>query len=399
MNNHNPYPNFNPTHIICHYAEIGLKGDNRSYFEKKLKQNIQHIIKWRSPGSIESIRRLRGRFLITLTEHGQKNIHQISEHLENVFGLAYFAPALKVDDTYESIISNSLEMMKNMEFDSFRVTARKSNSPLSFSAQKMNEDVGAAIVTKLNKTVNLSYPEATCFIDMIQEGTFIYQKRISGPGGLPVGVSGKVAVMLSGGIDSPVAAYYALKRGARPIYIHFHSVPHVSPASIEKVKETVEVLSKYQPGAKLYSVEFAPIQDEIYAKSDPKLLVILYRRFMIRIAEILARDEGAKVLYTGEAVGQVASQTIENISVVEESSCLPIFRPLIGFDKEEIISIARKIGTYDISIRPHQDCCTLFVPKHPATKARLTDVLLSEKELDTDKLITTAVDTAEVFLY
>ena len=399
MNIPNSYTNFNPTHIICHYAEIGLKGDNRSYFEKKLKQNIHNIIKWKNPGSFESIRRLRGRFLITLTEVGQKNIHEISEHLSNVFGLAYFAPALKVKSDYDSIVSTSLEMMEYLEFESFRVTARKSNSSLPFSAQKMNEDVGAAIVTEFNKKVNLSYPEATCFIDMIQEGTFIYPQRISGQGGLPVGVSGKVAVMLSGGIDSPVAAYYALKRGTKPIYVHFHSVPHVSPASIEKVKETVEVLSKYQPGAKLYSVEFAPIQDEIYAKSDPKLLVILYRRFMIRIAEILARNEGAKVLYTGEAVGQVASQTIENISVVEESACLPIFRPLIGFDKEDIISVARKIGTYDISIRPHQDCCTLFVPKHPATKARLTDVLLAEKELKTDELINAAVETAEVSVY
>jgi len=388
-----------PTHILCHYAEIGLKGDNRSFFEKRLKNNIQFHLKKECPDSYHSIKRLRGRFLITLTESGQKNINTMIDTLSNVFGLAYFAPSLKIPSDHDSILSNSVKMMQNMSFDSFRVTARKSNSPLPFSAQTINEDVGAAIVIQLEKKVNLSYPEATCFIDMLTEGTFIYPKRYSAQGGLPVGVSGKVVVMLSGGIDSPVAAYYALKRGTRPIYVHFHSVPHVSPASIEKVKEMVQILSKYQPGSILYSVEFAPIQDEIYTNANPKLLVLLYRRYMLRIAEQIALTEKAKAIYTGEALGQVASQTIENITVVEESSSLPIFRPLIGFDKEEIISVARKIGTYDISIRPHQDCCTLFIPKHPATKANLKDVLTSEENLSTEDLISKAIDSSEVSFY
>ncbi len=390
---------FTPSHILCHYAEIGLKGDNRSYFEKKLKHNIQLQLKNNCHDSVQSIERLRGRFLITLSASGQKNIRRVTDTLSNVFGLAYFAPALNIESDYDTIISASVKMMRKIDFTQFRVTARNSSSPLRYSAQTMNEDVGAAIVTHLDKKVNLNYPEATCYIDMLQNGTFIYPKRFPGQGGLPVGVSGKVAVMLSGGIDSPVAAYYAMKRGTNPIYIHFHSVPHVSPASIEKVKDTVQVLSAFQPNTKLYSVEFAPIQDEIYSKSDPKLLVILYRRYMIRIAETIAKKENAKVLYTGEAVGQVASQTIENITVVEEASTLPIFRPLIGFDKEEIITTARKIGTYDISIRPHQDCCTLFVPKHPATKAKLHYILAAEEVLDTDNLIQNAVDSSVVDLY
>lgn len=395
----NPYSNFTPTHILCHYSEIGLKGDNRSYFEKKLKLNIQTQLKIACPGSIESLKRLRGRFLLTLSESGQKNIESVVTTLSNVFGLAYFAPTLEVKSDYGSILESSVEMMSKLDFTSFRVTARNSSSPLHFGAQKMNEDVGAAIVIRLDKKVSLNFPDVTCYIDMLQTGTFIYPKRYPGQGGLPVGVSSKVIVMLSGGIDSPVAAYYAMKRGANPIYVHFHSVPHVSPASIEKVKDTVKVLSKYQPGAKLYSVEFAPIQDEIYSKSNPKLLVILYRRYMIRIAELVAKNENAQVIYTGEALGQVASQTIENISVVEDASSLPIFRPLIGFDKEEIIAMARKIGTYDISIRPHQDCCTLFVPKHPATKAYLPAVLTAEDILDTDELVQDAVKSSTVDHY
>ena len=382
-----------PTHIICHYAEIGLKGKNRIFFEKKLKENIKNAL---NPDSFVNIQRLRGRFLIELTKSGQESISQIKDILVNIFGLAYFAFAYESESDIETIKSDSLELMKRLEFDTFRVTARRIDSRFPFTSQELNEDVGEVIFEKMDKSVNLKYPDATCFIDVLDEGTFLFTEKIQSAKGLPVGVSGTAIVMLSGGIDSPVAAYYAMKRGMRVIYVHFHSVPLVSEASVEKVRDTVAILKKYQPRSKLYLMKFAAIQQQIMVDCNEKLRVVLYRRYMMKIAEKVAELEYAKAIYTGEALGQVASQTIENITVVEESVYLPIMRPLIGFDKLEIIEKAQEIGTYEISILPHEDCCTLYVPKHPATKARLIDVQKNEASLDSNTLIEESLKTAEV---
>ncbi|MCK4903807.1 MAG: tRNA 4-thiouridine(8) synthase ThiI [Candidatus Marinimicrobia bacterium] len=385
-----------PTHIICHYSEIGLKGKNRIFFERKLKENIKHALNASIPDSFVTIQRLRGRFLIKLTQYGQASTSQIKEILINIFGLAYFAFAYESEPDLDIIKLDSLDLLKRLEFSTFRVTARRIDSNFPYTSQELNEEVGAEILKKLDKIVNLKYPEATCFIDVLDEGTFLFSEKIQSAKGLPIGVSGTVIVMLSGGIDSPVAAYYAMKRGMHVIYIHFHSVPLVSEASVEKVRDTVAILKKYQPRSKLYLIKFAPIQQQIMVDCYEKLRVILYRRYMMKIAEKIAEIEKAKALYTGEALGQVASQTIENITVVEESVKLPIMRPLIGFDKLEIISKAQDIGTYAISILPHEDCCTLYVPKHPATKARLIDVLKNEANLDSDNLINEALDTSEI---
>jgi len=382
-----------PTHIICHYAEIGLKGKNRNFFEKKLKENIKNAL---NPDYFLTIKRLRGRFLIELTESGQKSTQQIKEILINIFGLAYFAFAYESQSDIDIIKSDSLELMNRLEFETFRVTARRIDSRFPYTSQKLNEDVGEVIFEKMNKSVNLKYPEATCFIDVLDEGTFLFTEKIQSAKGLPIGVSGTAIVMLSGGIDSPVAAYYAMKRGMRVIYVHFHSVPLVSEASVEKVRDTVAILKKYQPRSKLYLMEFAAIQQQILVDCNEKLRVVLYRRYMMKIAEKVAELEYTSAIYTGEALGQVASQTIENITVVEESVKLPIMRPLIGFDKLEIIEKAQEIGTYDISILPHEDCCTLYVPKHPATKARLIDIQKNEASLDSESLINDSLETAKI---
>ena len=382
-----------PTHIICHYSEIGLKGKNRIFFEKKLIENIKYAL---NPDSIVNIQRLRGRFLIELTGFGQQFISDIKEILINIFGLAYFAFAFESKPDLDIIKSDSLELMKRLEFDTFRVTARRIDSKFQYTSQQLNEEVGAEIFEKLVKKVNLKFPEATCFIDVLDEGTFLFTEKIPSAKGLPIGVSGKAIVMLSGGIDSPVAAYYAMKRGMRVIYVHFHSVPLVSEASVEKVRNTVAILKKYQPKSKLYLMKFSAIQQQIMVDCNEKLRVVLYRRYMMKIAEKVAELENATAIYTGEALGQVASQTIENITVVEESVNLPIMRPLIGFDKLEIIAKAIEIGTYEISILPYEDCCTLYVPKHPATKARLIDVQQNEASLDSNALIEESLKTAEV---
>jgi len=385
-----------PTHIICHYSEIGLKGKNRNFFEKKLKENIKISLDSHVPDSFVSIKRLRGRFLIKLTETGQNSTSPIKEILINIFGLAYFAFAFESAPDMNVIKSDSLELMKRLEFNTFRVTARRIDLRFPYTSQQLNEDVGEVIFEKLNKGVNLKYPEATCFIDVLDEGTFLFTEKIQSAKGLPIGVSGTAVVMLSGGIDSPVAAYYAMKRGMLVIYVHFHSVPLVSEASVEKVRDTVSILKKYQPKSKLYLMKFAAIQQQIMVDCNEKLRVVLYRRYMMKITEKVAELENAKAIYTGEALGQVASQTIENITVVEESVDLPIMRPLIGFDKLDIIAKAQEIGTYEISILPHEDCCTLYVPKHPATKARLIDIQKNEASLDSDTLIEESLNTAEI---
>jgi len=383
------------TYLICHYSEIGLKGKNRSYFENKLKNNIRQSFKHFLPETIKNAVKRDARFIFELTDKGASNIDQMEIILKRQFGLAYFAFAVKVQADMEIIKETAIELLKNEPFTTFRVTTRKTNSTFPFTKQNVNEELGAEILIKLDKKVNLSFPETTCFVDILGMDAFIYIKKIQGPGGLPVGVSGKVAVMLSGGIDSPVAAYQMMKRGANPFYVHFHSVPYVSEASVEKVKELARKLRLYQPITKLYLVKFAPIQDEIVLHCEPKYRILLYRRFMMRITEEIARVEKAGALVTGESLGQVASQTMENMVCVQQSVNSLIFRPLVGMDKQEIISWARLADTYETSIQPHQDCCTLFIPDNPATKARISDLVNAESALNIETLVKEAVESAE----
>lgn len=379
--------------VLFHYDEIGLKGGNRSYFENKMKQNIKAAI---PKGSFTSLRTVQGRLVGKLSERGQKHISGILSNMENIFGLAYCAPASRCPQNTDAICDQAFALLKEEEFSTFRITARRSGSDIPFSTQKMNEDVGAFIVDKLKKKVKLKNPDVTCFIDMFHKNAYLYIEKTQGPGGLPVGVSGNAMCMLSGGIDSPLAAFYAMKRGARISLVHFHSIPYTNSASVDKVREITEVLGKYQNGIQLYTVPLGPIQKRIRTETDEKFRVLLYRRFMIRIAEALAKKEKAKAVYTGEVLGQVASQTLENMAVVEAAASLPMLRPLIGLDKREIVDKAKHIGTFEISIQPDQDCCSLFVPKHPATKARINDVEKEEAKLDVDSLVQEAIAGADV---
>jgi thiamine biosynthesis protein ThiI len=331
-----------------------------------------------------------------LNDHGQNEIESITAVLKNVCGLVYFAPAIKTVQDMETITKLAEKIMTSGEYATFRVTARRTDKDFPISAQKINEDVGAAILAVTGKKVNLSNPEKTCFIDVVDKRAFLYTERIHGPGGLPVGVSGKVLSLLSGGIDSPVAAYYVMKRGAAVSFVHFHSVPYTNEASIEKVREMIEKLQVFQQKITLFLVELASIQKEVMVLTAEKYRIILYRRFMVRIAEALAKKQRTGALLTGDSLGQVASQTLENMSVIEEAISMPLLRPLIGFDKLEIINKARAIDTYDISILPDQDCCALFVPKHPATKARLKDILSEEKKLKVDEMVQRAVANIKI---
>ena len=382
--------------ILCHYGEIGLKGKNRGFFEKKLQENIRKALNRFAPDTFKSIGRMYGRLIIRLNDHGQNEIESITAVLKNVCGLVYFAPAIKTVQDMETITKLAEKIMTSGKYATFRVTARRTDKDFPISAQKINEDVGAAILAVTGKKVNLSNPEKICFIDVVDKRAFLYTERIHGQGGLPVGVSGKVLSLLSGGIDSPVAAYYAMKRGAAVSFVHFHSVPYTNEASIEKVREMIEKLQVFQQKITLFLVELASIQKEVMVLTAEKYRIILYRRFMVRIAEALAKKQRTGALLTGDSLGQVASQTLENMSVIEEAISMPLLRPLIGFDKLEIINKARAIDTYDISILPDQDCCALFVPKHPATKARLKDIFIEEEKLNVDDLVQEAVANIKI---
>ncbi|MFC1550484.1 tRNA uracil 4-sulfurtransferase ThiI [Candidatus Neomarinimicrobiota bacterium] len=387
------------SYILCHYSEIGLKGKNRSFFENKLIDNLRVTLERLNPNLVKSIDHPRGRIIIELNPDYEEFYSTIAPSLKCVFGLSYFAFATRTDSKIESIKAQLRKLMQNDIFETFRITARRSNSNYPHSSHRLNEILGEFVINEFDIKVNLNDPQINCYVDIVDNNAFIYTKRIYCSGGLPVGSSGKAIILLSGGIDSPVAAYYALKRGCKCIYVHFHSVPHVTEASIDKVRQIVSILSKYQRTSKLYLVEFAGLQDEIMLSCNPKYRVLHYRRYMIKIANAIAQREKVKVLYTGESLGQVASQTLENISVVEEASQIPVLRPLIGFDKQEIINIAKTIETYETSILPHEDCCTLYIPKHPATKARIDDVLLSEKNINDKDQIERIILTATIEKY
>ena len=383
------------THILCHYAEIAIKGANRKLFEKQLQTNIKYNLKQSCPNCVVKTQRQRGRIVISLSDVGMENLQKIEEILKEIFGLAYFAFATRVEADLETMNTIAVEMLSEIEFDSFRVTARRADNRFPFGRQQLNEKIGAHIVETMKKDVNLGFPDVTCFVDVLEDGAYFYTERIASSGGLPVGSSGKTLLMLSGGIDSPVAAYYTLKRGTEIVALHFHSVPLTNRASIEKAEETAELLRRYQRKIKLILVELAPIQEQITVKSPEKYRIVLYRRFMFRIAEEIAKLENAHAIITGESLGQVASHTVENMAVIEDVTKIPILRPLIGFDKQEIVNVATRIGTYDISIQPDQDCCSLFVPKHPVTKAKLFEAQRAEEELEVENQVKIAVENRE----
>jgi thiamine biosynthesis protein ThiI len=382
-----------PTHILCHYGEIGTKGKNRRQFERKLKDNMKAGLKAACPGSYAEIRTVRGRIVIELSKIGRESLDSMKEVLRNTFGLVYFAPATRMEQKKEILEAAALELVKTLPGESFRITTRRSDPNIPLSTQKMNEEIGAAVVEKFGKKVNLTQPDVNCHIDLVEDSAFVYAHRIDGFGGLPVGMGGKVLSMISGGIDSPVATWQMMKRGAFINYLHFHSVPYTSDASIKKVLDVIKVFQKHQLRATLFLAELAPIQEEVIEKCHEKYRIILYRRFMFRIAEALAKREGAHAVITGESLGQVASQTIENMETIEAVTSMPILRPLVGMDKQEIVNKSKEIGTYDISILPDEDCCAYFQPKQPATKATVEQLQKAEENLDVEALVEGALDS------
>ncbi len=393
-------------HIIIHYNEIALKGGNRKYFETILVQNIRDFLQRDFPQMEFETKNLFGRILVsTPTSIDTETENKITGILKLVFGIANFSFAWNFSRDLEEIQKNIWEIVKKEKLEkklkTFRISTRRSDKNFPFTSNQINQQIGSYIFLKLEKKfpkikVSLKNQDLNCFIEITEKTSFVYFKKIKGSGGIPVSASGKALALLSGGIDSPVAAHFGMKRGVKIDFIHFHSMPFVSPASVEKVKKLAKITAKFQLNSKIFLIPFGEIQKEIVINVPEKLRVIFYRRLMFQIAESLAKKERYLALYTGESVAQVASQTLENINAINESVQIPILRPLIGFDKEEIIAKAQEIGTFKTSILPHEDCCTRFVPKHPETRANLFQIKDIEKNLSISKYVISALQKMEI---
>jgi thiamine biosynthesis protein ThiI len=375
--------------ILIHYHEINLKGNNRAWFEAHLQRHIVSLLKGLA---YDSIQRYAGRLLISLVPDSPAE--EITRRLKMVFGIANFAVAHEVAAEMEAIQSGLAELIPEVDFRSFKIDARRGTKDFPLNSQQLNQQLGAFVQAIAKAKVRMENPDAVFFVEIVGGRAFLFLSRIPGSGGLPSGTGGKVLCLLSGGIDSPVAAYRLMRRGCRVLYVHFHSFPHTTAESQDKVRRILQILSRFQLESLLYLVPFAEVQREIVAFAPPPLRVILYRRFMVRIAQTLAQKEDASALVTGDSLGQVASQTLENLRTVSAAAALPIFRPLIGDDKEEIMRMAREIGTYDISILADQDCCSLFVPKHPETMSSLEQAERAELQLDSARLTQSALSAA-----
>jgi thiamine biosynthesis protein ThiI len=375
--------------VLIRYHEIALKKGNRQYFTELLKRNIFASVK--DLGAKE-IRSLPARLLLTFKQDVDSAL--AVERIRTVFGAANFSLVERTPRDIDALRSRILESIDGSHFASFRIETQRGDKTFPLTSPEINRQLGAAVKEKSRARVDLTNPEFTVTVEILPRDAFFGFDKIQGAGGLPVGASGRVVALISGGIDSPVAAHRMMQRGCRIIFVHFHSVPYQDHTSQEKVRRLTALLTRHQFLSRLYLVPFGEIQRQIVASVARPLRVILYRRMMLRIAGAIARKEKAKALITGESVGQVASQTLDNMAVIQQATRMPILRPLVGMDKQEIIDHARRIGTFDISSIPDQDCCQLFVPKHPATKARLGEVEEAEVKFDVNELVRYGVANA-----
>jgi thiamine biosynthesis protein ThiI len=377
--------------IVLHYQEIALKGNNRPWFITKLVRNLKAAT---ADLNVREVRALVGRIEIVLGEDG--DWEAVRDRVSRVFGIANFAQAGRAPLDLDTIARQILADLGDREPRTFRVSARRADKRFPLTSPQIEREIGGQIKAARGWTVDLDNPELTINVEALTNEAFYSFGRERGAGGMPVGAGGRVACLLSGGIDSPVAAWRLMRRGCRVLLIHFHSYPILSRASVEKTRELAKLLARFQLHSRLFLVPFGDIQQQIVLAVAPPLRVVIYRRFMMRIAERIARHGRAQALVTGEVVGQVASQTLENLTLINSVVTMPVLRPLIGMDKDEIVAEAERLGSYPISIIPDQDCCTLFTPRHPATRARAIDVERAEASLNIEEIVERAVTAAEV---
>lgn len=369
-----------PRHCIVHYDEIALKGRNRIDFEGLAMNNLRRLL---NPLGLYEIKKPRGRFILLFKENPEWP--QIKENISKVFGITSFSPAYRCDLNIEDLKKSLHITLATQSFQSFGIEVKRPNKEFALNSQAIKVQIGSLIVEKTQAKVNLRQPDCWVEIEVMDDALYYSYQRFEGPRGLPMPVSGKLMTLISGGIDSPVAAYQMMRRGCEMDFIHFHSSPFTNQASIEKVRKMIQLLAPYQGRSKLYLVPFAAFQKQVVAHSPAPLRVILYRRSMVRIAQILAERSGAQGLVTGDNLGQVASQTLHNMHCIDKATSLPILRPLISFDKMQIINLARKLGSYPISIIPDQDCCSFMVPEYPATRAGLHSLKKAEEEFSLEE--------------
>ncbi len=377
--------------IVVHYQEIALKGKNRPWFISRLVNNVRRAT---SDLDVRAVRPLAGRVEVVLGPSA--GYEQVRERLSRVFGIANFGRAGRAKLDLEEISAAILRDLGEMETPSFRVSVKRADKRFPMRSPEIEREIGGRIKLAKGWKVDLDRPAMTVSVEMLATEAFYTFGKDRGPGGLPTGSSGKVACLLSGGIDSPVAAWRMMKRGCVVHLVHFHSYPFLSRASQEKVRELAQVLTRYQQRSKLFLVAFGELQRQVVLSAPAPLRVVLYRRLMVRIADRIARRHGARALVTGEVIGQVASQTLENLSIIGSATDLPILRPLVGMDKEEIVAEASRLGTFEISIEPDQDCCQLFTPKHPATRAAREAVDEAESRLPIEAMVAEAAAAALV---
>ena len=377
--------------IIVRYAEIHLKGKNRGYFERVFCINLEKALK----GLRHELRRTSGRYLVANFE--EREADEICDRISRVFGVHSFSKGYRVPNDLDHILEAALLICP--ESGTFKVDTHRADKKYPMTSPDLNAEIGARLLQAHPALrVDVREPQHVVYLDIREDGTaLVFGVFEEGAGGMPVGTSSKGVLLISGGIDSPVAGYMMAKRGMEVEYLHFHSYPYTNEQARDKVIELARILSRYTGGESVSTVKVTHIQEEIHKKCAPELNVTLLRRFMFRIAERIAKRKGAKCLITGESLGQVASQTMEGITSSNAVVTLPVLRPLIGFDKEEIIARAKKIGTFETSVLPYEDCCTVFLPEFPAIKPKLSFIEEEEAKLDVDALTDEALSSLERF--
>ena len=384
--------------FLIKYAEIGTKGKNRFLFEDALIKQIKH-----------ALRPVEGKFIISkesgriyVDAQGEYDYDEVIAALKRVFGIAWICPMFQIEKTdFEEIkkeVASYVDQVYEDKNFTFKVDAKRVDKKYPVSSEQMNRDLGEVILDTFPETkVDVHHPDVLLKVE-VRKLVNIYSVMIPGPGGMPVGTNGKAMLLLSGGIDSPVAGYMIAKRGVMIDAVYFHAPPYTSERAKQKVVDLAKLVSRYSGPINLHVVNFTDIQLYIYEQCPHEELTIITRRYMMKIAESIAKETGSLALITGESIGQVASQTVQSLAATNEVCTMPVFRPVIGFDKQEIVDISEKIGTYETSIQPYEDCCTIFVAKHPVTKPNIKVIHKSEENLaeKIDELVKTALETVEV---
>lgn len=380
-------------HLVLRYGELALKGKNKKDFEAKLKQNVQQVLQ---PFPNVKVKRHFDRLYVLLNG---EDYEPIVEKLQTVFGIHKISLAIKVDHVLEDMQHGALVALQetNQDAKTFKVTTKRPNKRFPYDSQKLNYLIGSYILSHTESlTVDVHHPDIEVRVEVKNDATYISCQHFEGAGGLPVGTSGKVMLLLSGGIDSPVAGYLTMKRGVEIEAVHFHSPPYTSERAKQKVEDLARVLTAFGGKIKLHVVHFTAVQEALKKEVPANYNMTIMRRIMLRITERLADQSGALAMATGESLGQVASQTLESMHTINEVTNYPVLRPLLAMDKVEITKISHKIGTYDISIRPYEDCCTIFLPPSPKTKPKREQANRFEQSLDIEALVNEALNQTDV---